>query len=256
MNLIVLGAGFSTRLRPLTDSFPKGLLEIGGLPMMAHLLDEAIKLPDLGNFVLVANSVVAKHFEDFLHQPKYQAFVLVDNGVSQSEKRLGAIGDLLLALEKIGQDDDVLVLPSDTLVDIDFEKLMAFYREHRGFVNVVRKEDPQVIAGALGCVEVDVSTRKIISFEEKPAEPKAAYASVPIYIYPKEVLPLIKEYASLPGANLDSPGAIVPWLIDRAACYAFVIENGYYYDVGTHQQYNKLKAEPGKYLKKYSESHE
>jgi glucose-1-phosphate thymidylyltransferase len=240
MKVIILAAGFSTRLKPLTNNFPKGLLKIKGKEIISVILKKINNIHNFQDLFLVTNDVCYPHFIKFFEESAIlKKWSVFRNGVSVENNRLGAIGDLVLMLEKVGMDDDILVLPSDTLVSLDFNKLLDFYKKNRGFVNVVYDAgDKEVIKEKLGCAELDGD--KLVSFEEKPIEPKSTLQSVPIYIYPKEVLPLIKEYASDPNNNLDSPGSIVPYLIGKIPTFAYQIKDGYYHDVGTLEDYEKL----------------
>ncbi|MDH5533915.1 MAG: sugar phosphate nucleotidyltransferase [Candidatus Pacebacteria bacterium] len=240
MNVLILAAGFSTRLKPLTNNFPKGLLKIKGEEIILGILKKITNVRDFQDFTLVTNKVCYHHFSRFLDSLASEKKIeVINNGVSDEKNRLGAIGDLILALESIGMDEDLLVLPSDTLVSLDFEKLLHFYNNHHGFINVVFDAgDKEIIREKLGCAELDGD--KLVSFEEKPKEPKSTFQSVPIYIYPKEVLPLIIEYATDPKNNLDSPGAIVPYLIGKVPTFAYQIKDGYYHDVGTLEVFEKL----------------
>jgi len=240
MKIVILAGGFSTRLRPLTNDFPKGLLKIKGEEIISKILKKITNVRDFQDYILVTNDVCYPHFIKFFEESAIlKRWSVFRNGVSVENNRRGAIGDLLFALEKVGMDEDIMVLPSDTLVSLDFEKLMDFYKNNHGFVNVVYDAgDKEVIREKLGCAELDGD--KLVSFEEKPKHPKSTLQSVPIYIYPKEVLPLINEYASNPKNNLDSPGAIVPYLINKVPTFAYQIRDGYYYDVGTKQVYDNL----------------
>lgn len=249
MKTLILAAGFSTRLKPLTDNFPKGLLKIKGREIILGILNKVTSLDSLNDFTLITNQVCFPHFTKFIDNfnnttlsGTNKKIKVLSNKVSDEKKRLGAIGDLLLALETIGTDEDILVLPSDTVVSLDFTKLVQFYNKNQGFVNVVFDAgDKEIIRGKLGCAEVKGD--KLISFEEKPQEPKSTFQSVPIYIYPKEFLPLVKEYANDPNNNLDSPGAIVPYLIDKVPTFAYQIKDGYYYDVGTIEVFEELNKD-------------
>jgi len=242
MKVLILAAGFGIRLHPLTKNFPKGLLKIKGKEIILNVLDKIIDNPKIDQFALISNQVAFPYFKNFLDKnEKYNKIKLLNNGVSDSEKSLGAIGDLLLALNELGWEDDLLVLPSDTLVSLDFTELINFYEKKRGFVNVVYDAcDKEIIRNKLGCAVLDGD--KLINFEEKPDEPKSTFQSVPIYIYPKNDLRLVREYADNKANNLGSPGAIIPFLIKKTKTYAFQIKNGFYHDVGTKQILEELNV--------------
>ena len=71
-----------------------------------------------------------------------------------------------------------------------------------------------------------------MDFEEKPAEPKSKYAVYAEYIYPKEILPVFKEYLAEGNSN-DAPGNFVAYLYKKMPTYAYPFK-GECYDVGTH----------------------
>jgi glucose-1-phosphate thymidylyltransferase len=235
MKALILAAGFSTRLYPLTENFPKGLLEVNGKPIISYLLDELVKLPEIDETALVTNQRVYSHYQKFIAEnDDYFHITLVNNEVEKKDQRLGAIGDLLYSLDVLGWDDDLLVIPSDTLVSLDLKKLLDFYKRKKTFVNVVYDAgDKEIIKGKLGCAEVQGD--KLVGFEEKPADPKSTWQSVPIYVYPQKTLNLIRKYAQDKSNNLDSPGAIIPYLLKYVPISAYKMKDGFYYDVGTHQ---------------------
>lgn len=241
MKALILAAGFATRLYPLTKNFPKGLLEIKGEEIIVNILDKIIDNPKIDQFALITNQVSFPHFKNFLNgSEKYSKIKLLNNEVDSSQESLGAIGDLLLALDELGWEDDVLVLPSDTLVSLNFTELIDFYEEKGSFVNVVYDaHDKEIIRNKLGCAQL--AGDKLISFEEKPAEPKSTFQSVPIYIYSKNDLRLVRDYVSDGENNLASPGSIVPFLIEKTKTFAFQIKNGFYHDVGTKEVLEELQ---------------
>jgi glucose-1-phosphate thymidylyltransferase len=249
MKALILAAGFSTRLYPLTKSFPKGLLEVQGEKIIVNILDKIIDNPKIDQYALITNQVSFPHFKNFLNgNEKYSKIKLLNNRVDSSQKSLGAIGDLLLALDELGWEDDLLVLPSDTLVSLDFTELINFFEEKKSFVNVVYDaHDKEIIKNKLGCAQL--AGDKLINFEEKPAEPKSTFQSVPIYIYSKNDLKLVREYVGDEGNSLASPGSIVPFLIEKTEAFAFQIRNGFYHDVGTKEVLEKLKFTPQDVLK-------
>ena len=62
MKALILAAGYATRLRPLTDSFPKQLLPVGGRPMVDWILDR-IEETSADEVHLVTNARFAESFE-------------------------------------------------------------------------------------------------------------------------------------------------------------------------------------------------
>lgn len=236
MNCLIIAAGFNTRLQSVTKGTPKGLLKVDSRPIISNLLDKALRLRSIDQFALITNSQYFTHYQQFLSSAKkYQKIRLINNEVDNNDDRLGAIGDILFALRKLRWDDDLLILPSDTLINIELPKLVQFFKYHQKITNVVTDvKDKKIIANTLGCVKLEKN--KIIEFEEKPKNPQTSITSVPIYIYPKSEQSLILRYSEK-GNNLDSPGAIIPWLINQTTVLGFKIEKSGYKDVGTPKSF-------------------
>jgi glucose-1-phosphate thymidylyltransferase len=237
MNVLILAAGFCTRLFPITEYFPKALLPVEGRAILSYVLDDVVK-NDFGKIALVTNHRYFDIFSVWLktRYPKIDITV-IDNKVLSPATRQGAIGDLQFSLDKLKWRNDVLVLASDTLASFKIKDLLRFYKLHPGIVNTVfDTNDKEVIRKKLGCVITKNDT--IVEFIEKPESPDSTLTSIPYYIYPHESLPLISEYIKT-GKSLDAPGSIVAWLIGKVPCFEYRVK-GYYYDVGTIEIYNRL----------------
>ncbi len=245
MKVLFLAAGFSTRLKPLTDNFPKGLLEVQGKPIIGRLLESALQLTEVDEWAMITNHVCFPHYQQYVEENHFPVRVL-NNGVSQIDQRLGAIGDLQLSLNLLQWQDDVLILPSDTLVSISLAHLLSFFNQHHEFTNVVYDiKDKNKIKDQLGCVVL--TGNQISDFQEKPTEPKSTITSVPIYLYPRHSLPLIQQFLT-ETHNGDSPGSIIPWLLHKISVRGYLLENGYYYDVGTKEMYQQMVSHPELFL--------
>lgn len=238
MKTIILAGGFSTRLYPKTEFFPKSLLQIKGKEIVKYLIEDLLTThPE--SIVLVSNSRYFETFESWLKK-NYPRVILLNNGVDSPASRLGAIGDILFALNNSGWQDDILVLSSDTLSSLKLKDFLKFYESHRGVINAVfDTKNPEIIKNKLGCVKINADS-EIVEFEEKPVLPKSTLTSIPYYIFPKETVPLINKYKK-EGGSLDTPGSIIHWLIGKVPIFGYEVKNGYYFDVGTLETYSKLE---------------
>lgn len=243
MKAVIIAAGFSTRLYPLTHYFPKGLLPIGDKAITGYVMDDLMKQEEISEIVLVTNHRYFSLFEHWVaaYYPN-KGIEVLDNGVKNPDERLGAIGDLELVVNKKGwHGEDVLVLSSDTLTTLKLSEFIEFFHKNRGIINsVFDTNDKEVIRKKLGCIKVNGD--EIVEFVEKPEEPASTLTSVPFYIFPKEAIAMIGQY-KLEGNSTDAPGSIIPWMIGQIPVYAFQTK-GYYYDVGTIEVYNKLAEDP------------
>ena len=230
LKALVLAAGYATRLSPLTDDFPKMLLPLAGRPMLDYLLDRVREVQELEGIHLVTNSRFAPIFEDWAPED----VIVFDDGTSSNEDRLGAIGDMRLTIERAGlRGEEVLVVAGDNLIGYSVPDFVAFWREKSGSaVALYHCPDAELIK-QYGVVELDEDHR-IVSFEEKPKEPRSDLAATAAYLYTPEHLALLDEYIA-EGNSPDAPGNFVAWLYQREPVYGYRF-SGEWLDIGDQEQ--------------------
>lgn len=232
MKCIFLCAGYATRLFPLTENFPKALLKIGGRPLLDYILDEVNSLDEVDEIFLVTNAKYTPHFETWANEKNNtKKITVINDGTYTNDDRLGAIGDINFTIEKCGIKDDVLIIAGDNLFTFKLRNFVDFYKEKKAPSVCVREEEDINLLKRVGVALLD-EQNKILDFEEKPAEPKSKYAVYAEYIYPKEILPVFKEYLQEGNSN-DAPGNFVAYLYKKMPTYAYAFK-GECYDVGTH----------------------
>ncbi len=236
MKVIVLAAGYATRLYPLTLDQPKPLLYVAGKPMIEHVLESLKEVSGNDEIYIVTNAKFADHFERWGKEYRKgntgaQIIVVNDKSTDDSNK-LGAIGDINLVLNQAKIDDDIVIVAGDNL----FSESLA------GFGDFAGKHDAPVLGvydvGNLeeikkyNAIETDDEER-ITFFEEKPAHPKSTLTGIALYYYPQRTLSLIKQYVA-EGNNPDQPGRLVQWLYPRTPFYVWRVP-GIWYDVGSKE---------------------
>lgn len=236
MKLIVLGAGYATRLYPLTLDQPKPLLPVAGKPMLEHVLASLEELTAGDDIYIVTNAKFAGHFErwatDFRKQHPGRRTTVINDASTDDSNKLGAIGDINLVLENAGIDDDVVIVAGDNL----FSERLGGFREYclnrnAPVLGVYDVGDLEEIK-KYNAIETDGEGR-ITYFEEKPAHPKSTITGIALYYYPQWALPLIKQYVA-EGNNPDQPGRLVQWLYPRTPFYIWRVP-GIWYDVGSKE---------------------
>lgn len=233
MKCILLCAGYATRLFPLTQNFPKALLEVGGRAILDYTLDEVNSINEIDHIYLVTNAKYTPHFEEWAKSKNnIKPITVFNDGTTNNDDRLGAIGDMQFTIEKAGIDDDILVLATDNLFTFKLKDFVEFYKTKNAPSVCVREEDDINLLKRVGVAKLDEDMR-IVDFIEKPAEPQSKYAVYAEYIYPKNVLPMIKTYLE-EGNSCDAPGNLVAYMYKRLPTYAYAF-NGVCYDVGTHE---------------------
>ena len=240
MKALILAAGYATRLYPLTLETPKHLLEVGGRPMVDWVLGALEPLDGLDRIYLVTNGKFVSAFERWAGSGEGRNVVVIDDGTTNEDDRLGAIGDIGFVMDREEIDDDLLVIAGDNLFTGSLEGFVAEGRTRGQPVLAVHDVGDPELMSQLNTIETDGDGR-ITYFEEKPAQAKSTLAGIAIYWYPRQVLPLVHTYLA-EQENHDQPGRLVEWLYMRIPVYAWELP-GTWYDIGTKEQLEAARAD-------------
>jgi glucose-1-phosphate thymidylyltransferase len=236
MKVIILAAGYATRLYPLTLTQPKPLLPVAGKPMIDYVLDNMAPIEGIDRVCIVTNAKFASHFQawadDYRANKKALEFSIINDGSTDDTNKLGAIGDLHLVLRQENIDDDIIVVAGDNLFSESLAGFGSFCRQEDGPVLGVYDVGSLEQATKYGVVDLNESGH-IHSFVEKPAEPASTLIGIALYYYPKSVLPLIHQYIA-EGNNPDQPGRLVQWLFPRIPVRTWSVP-GIWYDIGSRE---------------------
>jgi glucose-1-phosphate thymidylyltransferase len=239
MKTIVIAAGYATRLYPLTENFPKPLLEIGKSTILDRMLNDIDTIPEIDEHIVVTNHKFAGIFEEWATgREGGKPIRILDDGTSTNETRLGAVRDLILAIETFGIDEDILVVAADNILDFSFRGFVeAFHRN--GTSMIMCHHEPELYKlQRTGVIAVDTDMR-VLLMQEKPQEPVSHLAVPPFYIYRKEDLPLIRS-AIANGCGADAPGNLAHYLVDRTVIHAWLMPAGRF-DIGSLDTYEEAK---------------
>ena len=244
MKLIILAAGYATRLYPLTLNQPKPLLEVAGKPMLEHVIDNISTIDDIDHAYIVTNAKFVSHFEQWAAKYKHPnlqfGITIVNDHSADDTNKLGAIGDMHLVITECKIDDDVIVVGGDNLFSEDLSGFGEYSQQKNSPVTAVYDVGDLEQIKKYNSIDVDEDGR-ITFFEEKPAQPKSTLTGIALYYYPRTVLPLIHQYIA-EGNNPDQPGRLVQWLYPRVPYYTWKVP-GLWYDVGsleTLQEANRV----------------
>lgn len=237
MKVLVLAAGYATRLYPLTRDRPKALLEIGGRPMLDRVLESVGAIGGGDGEIVVTNAKFAPHFAEWA--AGRPGVLVVDDGTQSEEDRLGAIGDIGFVLDRLELDDDLVVVAGDNLFACDLSGFGRRAREVDGPVLAVRDVGDLSAMHHFNQIEVDERGR-VTFFEEKPASARSTLMGVALYHYPRHTLDLVREYLAS-GQNPDQPGRLVEWLYPRIDVYTWRLPGGWY-DIGSHESLAEADA--------------
>lgn len=250
MKLIILAAGYATRLYPLTLNQPKPLLQVAGKPMMEWVIDNVSTIDEIDHAYIVTNAKFVSHFEKWAAsytRPNLKfGFTIVDDGSTDDSNKLGAIGDMHLVMTKHAIDEDIIVVGGDNLFSDDLHDFGKYCLSKNAPVTGVYDVGDLEAIKKYNSIEVDQEDR-IIFFEEKPAHPRSTLTGIALYYYPQTALPLINQYIA-EGNNPDQPGRLVQWMYTRVPFYTWTVP-GLWFDVGsieTLEEANNVFSEFGK----------
>ncbi len=234
MKAMILAAGLGTRLRPLTNSIPKPLLPVDGVPLIVWnllllrqhgIVDVIINLHYLGHMIqeeLGDGSRWGMHVS-YSHEPVI----------------LGTGGGLKAVAEFFG-DEDFIVLNSDTLSDIDVGQVIELHDSSRALVTMVLREDPNV--DQWGVIETTQDNR-ILTIKGQGAHrlqyqglvQKRMFAGVHM------LNPHVLEHCPL-----GQPSSIIDAYVTELEVESTImghIHSGYWSDVGTPERYAQAQQD-------------
>jgi glucose-1-phosphate thymidylyltransferase len=237
MNILILAAGYATRLYPLTLNRAKPLLDVAGKPMMEWVIDHLAPIPGISKVFVVTNHKFAADFQawaDAYNQKHAKLpFQIVNDGSTSDADKLGAIGDLNYVIQKHGiENEDLLVVAGDNLFSQSLEGFGAHARAMNAPVLGLYDVKSLEQAKKYGVVAID-GKGVITQFVEKPADPPSTLIGIALYYYPKHVVPMVRQYLA-EGNNPDQPGRLIQWLYPRTPVHTWNVP-GTWFDVGSKE---------------------
>lgn len=218
MRCVFLAAGYGSRLSPDTDTFPKPLLAIRrGNTILDFLIDDISNNTDITRFSVVSNSVFRLYYEVWSRR-KSQDIVIIDDLTENRDSKLGEAGDLSFAIGSLGEDDDLLVVPSDSVYDFSLGELVRFAAD-RGTSCVIKyyEQSKKVLRSEI-VVHTD-GNGLLTKYEKSPEEPDGHWGIVPVCVLKREDLHLVAEGLS-EGCDADDLRGLIAWISGRVPVHA------------------------------------
>lgn len=232
MRAVLLAAGLGTRLRPLTDRFPKCLAPIKGRPLLEYwfrLLSDAGVSP-----ILVNTHYHAPLVNYYIRNSPWSG----DVAIAPEPELLGTGGTLLANLGFIG-DGPVLVGHADNLTLFDAEAFVRAHASRPAGTALTMMTFTTPAPSTCGIVTTD-SRGVVTGFFEKVANPPGNHANAAVYILEKEVLEFM---VGLGKAFVDISTEVLPHFVGRIFCWHNAI---YHRDIGTLQSWREAQRDfPG-----------
>jgi len=228
VNAVLLCAGFATRMYPLTRDFPKPLLEVAGRPVLDYLMEQVASLDSISRVHLVSNGRFYDHFCRWrdVHLER-ESFGTVDievqnDGCLDNETRLGAAGDLALALRMIGTPDKILVSGGDNIYRFGLAPLWNEFLQGDEHRIVALAEDEEQNLQKSGVLEFGPDDR-VMRLHEKPLKPPSRWACPPLYFFQPGVWAELDSFLQT-SANHDAPGHFVDYLCTHSRVKGFRLQ--------------------------------
>ncbi len=239
MKVLILAAGYATRMYPLTRDIPKPLLLIKGKPIIEYLLEDLERDGRIKEYLIITNHKFYPKFKEWKERLPYRNKIrLLDDGSTENQNRLGAVRDMEYVINKMELQEDLFVLAGDNVLDFSLSIFIEeFYHKTCSMVMCYKEKEIEKLRKT-GVAEI---TEEGILFhmEEKPEDPKGEYAIPPFYLFRKEDLSDIAKGIQA-GCNTDSPGAFLVWFCKQKKVYAMKMP-GKRYDIGSIEEYQKKK---------------
>jgi D,D-heptose 1,7-bisphosphate phosphatase len=225
---LILAGGLGTRLRPLTDTIPKCLVPIDGRPLLDYWI---VALGDAG----IREARVNTH----AHADQVRTYIGRVNArgrlrlaESYEPALLGSAGTVAANPDLAEGADEVVIVYADNFSDVDLRRMLAFHRSHDDPFTMLlfRAPDPR----ACGIAELDGAGR-IVSFVEKPREPKGDLANAGVYVVSADAY---REIVALGAFDLGYE--VIPRFVGRMRGWAW---DGYHLDIGNAEALEKARRD-------------
>jgi glucose-1-phosphate thymidylyltransferase len=236
MKALILAAGYATRLYPLTKNKAKPLLPVAGKPIINYLVDRLNAIDEIDEIFVVTNRKFAGDFEQWAADASSaKPIVAINDGTTSDDDKLGAIGDIGFVIEQQAVDEPMLIAGGDNIFTFDLGPFVEFFRTHGSTVGLHELDDTEAVKRYN---EIMLDERgRIVSFREKPPDPKSNLFAICLYLYTAADVARIAQYLR-EGNNPDAPGHYVAWLYTRTDVYGCPL-GGAWYDIGDLDAYRE-----------------
>lgn len=237
MKCLILAAGYATRLYPLTENFPKPLLKVGEKTILDWLIEDIAGSGVVDEFIVISNHKFASIFERWAEDSEFSIRV-VDDMTESNETRLGAVCDIKYALDKLGIDDDLLVIAGDNVLDFSLSSFISYARD-KGTSCIMRyyeKDTSRLRKCGIVCTD---GNDLVTDMQEKPENPRSNWCCPPFYYYIRQDAGLIGQGIA-EGCGTDAPGSYIAWLCGKTEVHAMEMP-GSRYDIGNFDSYRKVQ---------------
>lgn len=221
--VFIMAGGFGTRLKPLTNSCPKPMLKIGGVPILETLITSFAKAGFV-NFYISTHYMPEQIHEYFLDGSEFGVKI---NYVHE-DAPLGTGGALGLLPEDL-PDLPLIMINGDVLTKVNFQKLIDFHIQNEADATMcVREYDYQIPYGV-----IEGEGNRVVSMAEKPIH--RFFVNAGIYVISPKV---IKSVAK--NQRIDMPTLLEERMSEGEEVLMFPIHE-YWLDIGRMSDFKKAQ---------------
>lgn len=160
MIAVIMAGGKGTRLQTLSKSIPKPMFAISGKPILEYQI-ESLKKSNIIDIIIVVGylkEIIMDYFKDGSPWNVHIQYIV-------EESPLGSAGAFCYLKDKI--NDDFFLIFGDLIFDIDFNRFMAFHKEHKGLITLFGHPNSHPYDSDLLIVNPDHSVKQILSKHDK-----------------------------------------------------------------------------------------
>lgn len=220
MKAVILAAGLGSRLKPLTDTMPKPMIDIAGKPLLERIILD-LKKCGIEDLVIVVNYLKEKITNYFGDGSVFG--VNIEYAIQENPK--GGTADAVRAAKDFIKEKKFLVIAGDELKDNSVLDTIIKKEDCDGVITAFRVENPENY-GVL-----KVRGKRVLEIREKEAKPVSNLVNISLYKFPIEIFDAINETKLSPRGELEITESINR-LIEKGFIFHFV-ESKYYFDTSS-----------------------
>ena len=240
MNVLILAAGFGTRLYPLTKNIPKALLDINGKPVIEHMLAKLQPL-NIDTIYILSNNRFYVNFIEWIstfQSPLAKKIKILNNGVLNEDFAKGAVGDIKHFLYLVN-NEELMIVASDNIFEFDLKKMVNLSKTRKKSSVALKTIDDIDLVKRYSNVMLD-QYGKLIYFQEKPQNPTTNIVSTACYFLVKEDIEKIHSHNF---ENKDNLGNIIQFLHKESEIYGIIYDD-FWADIGTKEELERIRTRP------------
>lgn len=225
---VILAGGRGERLRPITDSIPKPMINIAGKPLLQHQVD-ALRISGITDIVLCGSYMIGKIYDFFGDGRKFGVKI----AYPKESERLGSGGAVKNAETFLRNAERLVIINGDKMIDdFDFNRMLEFDRQSGGFATLLVRHTDHPVDSDI--VKMD-DTGLVSQFVGRGQE-KYNISNSGIIITTPEIIDYIPDGV----VNLEKD--VIFNLIQTKKIYGFMLPDGWFTkDIGTPERLEKVK---------------